>query len=393
MPAVGQFWGTLSPAPAGNSPPNSALLNQPTPNQFLLNIDAHRPLEPGLFVHQIPPGMSPLGDTVNFALKLQATTNDGRLLNAHGSEVWVVDSDTGRASIRDVAARNGIPYRLDIQAVASVQDSNYYGTWRNGWGESGDITFWRPEAGERVRDVTTCASWSDYKTWAGGVGRNNFAFRGQSNNQWQLKTSLHRSSRFDLWYYTHKTLPRLQEELEGAAGTSFDREKPVDFARLMALGQHHGFPTPLIDFTFSPYVAAYFALSGALDVAESSRASYVRIYALDKAFESVANNPLMAIKSIAPAAGILGISGLHNPRLYAQQGLFLFSNIALVEHLLTSSFYTHGATYLRAVDIPSDAAVEALTDLAYMGISPASLFPGIDGVCMKMKQLLLTGEL
>jgi hypothetical protein len=97
--------------------------------------------------------------------------------------------------------------------------------------------------------------------------------------------------------------------------------------------------------------------------------------------------------SIEPTAGILGISGLHNPRLYAQQGLFLYSNVELVEHFLTSASYTQGATYLRAVDIPADAAVEALTDLSYMGISPASLFPGVDGVCQKVKQQLLTGTL
>ncbi|WP_168793005.1 FRG domain-containing protein [Paraburkholderia aromaticivorans] len=393
MAAIGQFWGSFS-APRVQGQPQPILQPDLAPaNLFFLNLDAHRGHEPGLFVYQVVPGTSPLGGRTKFMVPLTATVNDGHRLIAHSAQAFTVDPETARVVVARIAPRNGIDYRLDIEAIAAVQNLSYQGNWRNSWGEQGTLEFWRPEAGERVRDVTVCDSWSEYKSWAGGVGRTNFAFRGQSNNEWQLKSSLHRANRFDLWYYSRAALQQLQHELEGGVGTSFDREKPIDFSRLLALGQHHGFPTPLIDFTFSPYIAAYFAMSGALDVPESSRASHVRIYALDKAFQSVANQPTVALTAIEPLAGLIGPSGLHNPRLYAQQGTFLFSNVELVEHLLTSQLYTGGQTYLRAVDIPSHAAVEALTDLSYMGISPASLFPGVDGVCMKIKQQILTGQL
>jgi hypothetical protein len=396
MPAVGQFWGKLTLTTQHGQPLQPAQLqqaNQAPTGEFLLNVDDHRPSTVGCFVYRMQPPGSPLGDNAQFVISLSATANDATRFIAHGTDAFNLESGTGRIQPIPIPPRNDTPYRLDIAAVAVVQNASYQGTFGNSWGDAGTISFWRPEAGERVRDVTVCRSWSEYKNWASEAGRQNFAFRGQSNSQWQLKTSLHRSGRFDLWHYSNSALTRLQQELEGAAGAAFNRDNPADFARLIALAQHHGFPTPLLDFTFSPYVAAYFAMSGVLDKPPAERAPFVRVYALDQAFQSVASKPVVTMTSIEPTAGILGISGLHNPRLYAQQGLFLYSNVELVEHFLTSASYTQGATYLRAVDIPSDAAVEALTDLSYMGISPASLFPGVDGVCQKVKQQLLTGAL
>lgn len=41
----------------------------------------------------------------------------------------------------------------------------------------------------------------------------------------------------------------------------------------------------------------------------------------------------------------------------------------------------NGENYLTTIDIPFSERREALTDLSMMGITAASLFPGMDGMC------------
>jgi hypothetical protein len=45
---------------------------------------------------------------------------------------------------------------------------------------------------------------------------------------------------------------------------------PIEMHEAIALAQHHGVPTRMLDFTFNPYIAAFFAASQALEHIEGS---------------------------------------------------------------------------------------------------------------------------
>lgn len=117
-------------------------------------------------------------------------------------------------------------------------------------------------------------------------------FRGQASTDWQLATTLERftSSKSIGRYY--QFILRIRPEIETSTGLSWEQglnrvqiEKqlkdyePFDgdirnmphYAYMVYL-RHHGFPSPLLDWSRSPFVAAYFAF-------REPAAPYVKIFA------------------------------------------------------------------------------------------------------------------
>ena len=105
-------------------------------------------------------------------------------------------------------------------------------------------------------------TWNDFKVLA-EKSRLEWIFRGQSNSKWELQTTLERSNLVE-------NFPEFEDELimDFKKGVKFylkDEVMPTSLLEYFSLLQHFGAPSRLLDFTKSPYVAAYFAFEQAND--------------------------------------------------------------------------------------------------------------------------------
>ena len=91
---------------------------------------------------------------------------------------------------------------------------------------------------------------------------------------------------------------------------------------------------------------------------------------------------------VEPHITFLDLPPVENKRALPQQALAMVTNINNIEHYIKHQENTSGRRTMTVIDIPYAERERAMRDLRTMGITAASMFPGLDGTFEELKHRL-----
>jgi hypothetical protein len=229
-------------------------------------------------------------------------------------------------------------------------------------------------------------NWAEFKNSVAKMEGRRFLFRGQ-NTQRRLRTSFHRTGRADLARFVNEDIQMLHKHLSARTRHFFDLSIPDQNGAFFNLVQHHGYPTPLLDWSYSPYVAAFFAYRGISneEAATAAQEEKVRIFAFDYAKWKADLNQLHQLLTVGPHFSVSEFLAIENERMIPQQAASTITNVDDIETYIKSKESVE-KKYLVAIDLPVKERKEVIQELSYMGITAGSLFPGLDGACEELRE-------
>jgi len=225
--------------------------------------------------------------------------------------------------------------------------------------------------------------WSDFKSHIASISKSSFIFRGQQK-PWSLCTSFHRRGRYRMSEFTGKDVKQLHQRLSAITSHFFDLTIPDQNGAFFNLLQHHGYPTPLLDWSHSPYVAAFFAFRDWPINYDGD--DFIRIYVFNNQEWQKRYRQIQNLDPPFPHLSVMEFIAIANPRLVPQQAVTTVTNLHDIEAYILEKEGETGVNFLDAIDMPAKEREVAMRDLRFMGITAGSMFPGIDGVCEELRE-------
>lgn len=145
---------------------------------------------------------------------------------------------------------------------------------------------------------------------------------------------------------------------------------------LLAIAQHHGLATRLLDWSLSPLVALFFAVEHGHG--SSGKNGVVYMYNFSKS--DIVSNPAR-ISPFTPGRTLFYFSGNVAGRIRVQQGCFSVHRQNKKRNWTSMQKEKRFSTSLFEIVISKNKFSEIRYELDRCGINRATLFPDLDGLC------------
>jgi hypothetical protein len=245
-----------------------------------------------------------------------------------------------------------------------------------------------PSGKERAADTLASSDfrqlWASFWAWVGEHPGGLFIFRGQGDNS-SIVPKIGRKA------YAYQ--PAHEKELHTAFVRAARPFVPTPFSsdwEWLALAQHHGAPTRLADWSTSPLVAAWFAVTS---YPEDSDAALFALETTRKDLETLDITTQIARATTSgdsfdgPFSMTKGVYLIETPpvsaRITTQRGIFTVHGNPTVP-LDVPAEHTFG--------IPQRLRPEFQRQLLDLGIDASHIYPDLDGLCKTLDWKLKSGR-
>lgn len=260
--------------------------------------------------------------------------------------------------------------------------------WKTDIGTSSRARILRSRAAEPTEYVPLpdIRTWEQFKTYVNGLEHRRYIFRGQKQ-RCRLRTTFHRTGRADLVRFVNEDIPTLHRHLSSRTNHIFNLTVPDQNGAFFNLVQHYGYPTPLLDWTYSPYVGVFFAYHHVKnsEAATAGADDKVRVFLFDQKQWRHDRIQMTQLVGNHLHFSIMEFIALNNERLIPQQSISSVTNIDDIESYI-KTLEAGEKAYLSIIDLPIGERPLIMRELSAMGITAGSLFPGIEGACTELKE-------